>query len=378
MALETYQQEQERHSTPAQPAQPVENLYSLKTVLRNPELNTLFSKYISLQNDDAHKKIFAHLHSENPNLSNDEMDVLKQLEDGFSKHMRAVDTFKQQLTPKIITEMGRDPRFKELIQRLGGESETKNFFTKNVAEWSVKEPSLLNAITQSITELQAYENGELKTLNDEIVKRCKEEKINVNAYMRVMAIKDDAERQEALKNFMRNVQGERGLVKKGLDWLRGESSKDILKRLLEPGARKEDIDDHLRELQQRKQSLGQILAASIENNQTVRTSFVRDILGTSLVQEPGMKEAAQKIREAAQINNNDLQRFWREKKIEIIKQQGKGAWSQIPKNEQEQIRKEFIQDIFEKQKAKIQKPGWFDILEYLFDMFFTIDKNSLQ
>jgi hypothetical protein len=375
MALESYKKEQERlekeeakkAGTPEKP----KDALTLKEIMNDDKHNALLGEMIERDGSAADKEMFARLVSDKMDTA--DIDALSKFSGKFAERIRDAESVQEELTPELAREIAENnPDLKKVMGLVGPEGivSAVRGTIKNIA---ISDPETFKKISKSVETMKSFREGDLRELDDYVQKKCKKEGINVDEYMKILAITDGVERVKALEVVIKNKWDKNGWggLKRAVNFLSGDAFSIGEANRLE--SVKGEINATFAQLDKYKKKVGSVLGASIKGNKDLFEAMSREIVGGPKKKElAGMNEVKAEIPTKESLLG-DFKK-WKEKtKI--------AGWDNMNEIEREPYRDAFLRERSEAGKKAIQAKGgfWAMVFGGLFDMMFAgFDKKSLN
>jgi len=375
MAIDTYVKEQERLAEEARVKagipKPVEDKLTLKDIMHDERQNALLGDMISHQGNISDKEIMERLAT--GKMEAGDIDRLAEIRTEFAEKMRKAETIQSEITPELIQLISKNnPDLKKIVE-LGSTDGVKKAVYEMIKKIAVTDPSTFDQIVRQVETVKSYREGDYKRLDDEIIKKCKDNNWNADAYTSAIAITDPIERQKAMVKVVKagwEAGGVVGSIDKAINFL---SFGNLAKQAAIDGVGWDDIriNNMLATLASHKDDLGRVLAGSIAGNSDLLAAISNEIVGV-----PKKKESAGMSDVKNEMPTDEyVQEEWIKHKKKLR------GWRNWDPADQDLERGYFMDDLKDAKKKKVTGKGgfWAALFggKYLVDFFTNFDKFSL-
>jgi hypothetical protein len=380
MGTETYKKEQERiekaerEKLLGRPEEEAPEPMTVAEIMGDNEKSSLFGKMLERDGDPTDKDVVDRLI--NKKLQDGDVEVLQKYGAAFEKKWRRVEGVNEELTPELIKEVAsQSPDFKKILGVIDSDRATA-MFKDRMADLAFTDPALFDKIYKSVDNLTILKKGGVSSNDKYIEKMCKDNNIDEGLFSKALAIKDDVEREDAIREIVRSSWGKGffGGAGRFFDVISfGAISSDQVEKM---SRSKGVIDGLLAELDVRKKKIGNVLASTVKGSPDMLNSLSKAVMGESTkVEQAGLKKVKEGYPKEQQI---DVRYGNFKRKIFNVGGVNK-TWANLSDTEKTAQKQIFADEVIADSKKTAKAGGfWASIAEALFGAFLVEKMKKLD
>jgi|GEM_PF-2399236 len=313
-------------------------------------------------------------------LDEGDISLLEKYRVDFNKRMEAIQQMENSITADNVALFAKgSPEFQKIINLLGPDKAANAIKVeiKNLAFGDQDAQDRFTKIREAVGKMEAFKSD--KTSFEELEGRMEETyekyKLSDGEFEGAIQEEDPALRTQKMRELVKGKYG--GLQKLGLFFFIGKGKLD--RKAAELSGFKDDIDATIEErmtgLQEKIDSVGKVLAISMDQNQGMRHALSREIIGEQhpdREKNSGFKEI-QKELPNIKAANEGIDKAWIAFKTES------GFDSLTDDAEKEAKKKEFLAGYKEQNKDKFKGEGfWSFIFASMFNALVDKKESELE
>ena len=236
---------------------------SVNDILADKKQSALFGEFIGIGRAD---RLFK------GELTPKDMEELAGEKEEFLKRQKEVAELSKALTPELIRQLASNSSALEILIKVGGVEGVRNAITSQLDMLAMMDHGRFENMMDSYKRV--VEKAEIA--NQQIEIRCKAHNITSKEYLKILAeTPDEKERQEKLGNMIREKMGTMkgwAIKRKTIERKAAERNKEISDKAEEIDF-KQDIDQLRADYDKELEGIGDLLAASINEDKDIRKAF---------------------------------------------------------------------------------------------------------
>ena len=360
MSFEDFRSSQKEEQAKGKEDQEILPEHTLKGILSNNERSNLLAEEIKRRgDDDLNERLL------NKQLTEDDLEKLGNYREGFVEKLKQVENIKENISPEVLKEIAdNSPELGEIAKLVGAEG-VKNILFKNLESLAFNDPSHFDKINKTVEKVIKH-NETIKDKEESIKELAKKYNVSEDKLYEALKIKDDNERQKAIKVVVKEKMGFWKKIAFGATF--------VTANRIEALDQREQLDKLSQDLDARLKGVGNFLAMTINENDEIRQALQAEMMGEK---EKGkesfisFKEGRDDWRSFEEKTQADMENEFRDFVLKERKMKN-SAYNKIDDADKESI----INEFFEKKKQKLAgKKGFWATL---FGSLFETKKNSID
>ncbi len=342
MALEHFDKAEEAKTKGVE----VKSEITLSSILEDSKKSSLFGHMLS-EGGEEDKQLAERLATHQ--LEEGDIKILEEKRAEAAERFEEVEKAKNFINKENISSLAQNnEKFMKIIN-LVGENKAMEIIKSELDSLAFKNPNRFREIFDSINNLNSFKGGEYKQLDEEITKIAKDHHIKDSSYAKLLAIEDEDERVNKIRDEIRK---DYGFFRRKWGDLRGNKSKSM-KDAIELAGKREDILEAKTKLKNNLDNIGLAISLSVDRDEVLRNTLANELTGKPMDSKEKSDLGFKQSREAVPTLENT--------KTEWEEYKKKNDWKKITSEpEQEAFKERFINSIVEKRTKN--KTGFWEVL----------------
>ncbi|MEK7480459.1 MAG: hypothetical protein AAB665_04210, partial [Patescibacteria group bacterium] len=187
----------------------------------------------------------------------------------FDQRKAKIQEVLGQIKPETMKEYAGKTSFLKAAIGLGGAEGVAKVYQDHLMNLAFEDPETFAEVEKNFDALKSFKEGSYKDVDEELTAQYKALGLTETAFLKIMQIPDEEERTVALREEAKDALG--------WFWERPTGWRNKVREL---AGRRDEMEQMNKALDDHSHKFGSILGLLVDKNETIRTAFNQELLGT--------------------------------------------------------------------------------------------------